>query len=243
MPKFFVNNSDISGDNIYLDGENMHHLVNVLRCKINEEVTVSDSLGFDYTCTVEAISKENVILKITDKMKSAAEPCVKISLFQGLPKGDKLSLIVEKCVEAGVYDITPVNMSRCVSRLTPKDFSKKKERFEKISMSAAKQSGRGIVPSVNDLISLKEFLEKSKEYDLIVFPYEEAEGYTLKDSIKGFNGEKIADVIGPEGGFSEEEAKLIEGYGIKPVTLGNRILRTETAGLSVIFNVLYELEL
>ncbi len=243
MPKFFVNNSDISGDKIYLDGENMHHLVNVLRCKINEEVTVSDSSGFDYTCIIDSISKENVILKITDKMKSAAEPLVKISLFQGLPKGDKLSLIVEKCVEAGVYEITPVNMSRCVSRLTPKDFSKKKERFEKISMSAAKQSGRGIVPSVNDLITLKEFLERAKDYDLVVFPYEEAKGYTLKDAVKGFVGEKIAVIIGPEGGFSEDEVKLIESYKIKPVTLGSRILRTETAGLSVVFNILYELEL
>ncbi len=243
MPKFFVNNTDISGDNIYLDGENMHHLVNVLRCKINEEVTVSDSSGFDYTCVIDSILKEKVVLKITDKMKSAAEPLVKISLFQGLPKGDKLSLIVEKCVEAGVYEITPVNMSRCVSKLTPKDFSKKKERFEKISMSAAKQSGRGIVPSINNLITLKEFLEKSADYDLVVFPYEEAKGYTLKDAVKGFSGEKIAVIIGPEGGFSEDEVKLIESYKIKPVTLGNRILRTETAGLSVVFNILYELEL
>lgn len=243
MPKFFVNSNEISGDNISISGENMHHLINVLRCKKGDEVTVSDSSGFDYTSVIEEISKENVILKITDKMKSAAEPLVKISLFQGLPKGDKLSLIVEKCVEAGVFDITPVNMVRCVSKLTPKDFSKKKERFEKIAMSAAKQSGRGIIPEVCDLISLKEFLEKSKDFDLVIFPYEEAKGYTLKNAVKGFTGERIAVIIGPEGGFSAEEVKLIESYGIKPVTLGNRILRTETAGLSVVFNILYELEL
>lgn len=243
MPKFFVNNSDISGDNINLSGENMHHLVNVLRCKAGDEVTISDSSGFDYTCFIHEIEKENVILKITDKMKSAAEPQVKISLFQGLPKGDKLSLIVEKCVEAGVFDITPVSMARCVSKLSKKDFSKKKERYEKISMSAAKQSGRGIIPKVNELVTLNEFLELSKEYDLVIFPYEEARGYTLKNAIKDFSGKSIAVIIGPEGGFSTEEASLIEKNGIKPVTLGNRILRTETAGLSVVFNILYELEL
>ena len=164
-------------------------------------------------------------------------------MFQGLPKGDKLSLIVEKCVEAGVFDITPVNMARCVSKLSKKDFEKKKGRFEKIALSAAKQSGRGIVPSVNNLIEFKEFFDYIKDYDLVLFPYEEAKDASIKSFVRDFKGVNIAIIIGPEGGFSKEEAdKLIEN-NVPPVTLGKRILRTETAGMAAIFNILYELEL
>lgn len=243
MPKFFVNKEDVCSDKILLTGENMHHLTNVLRAKIKEEVTINDGSGFDYTCEISSINKDNVELKILDKMKNASEPKVKITLFQGLPKGDKLSLIVEKCVEAGVYEITPVNMARCVSKLSKKDFSKKKERFEKISLSASKQSGRGIVPKVNDLIEFNEFLELKDEFDLVIFPYEEERETTLKTLIKGFNKEKIAIIIGPEGGFSKDETEKIISEGIASVTLGGRILRTETAGMATIFNILYELEL
>ena len=243
MPKFFISPEDIKDNIITVSGDNMHHLSNVLRCKVKDEVTVSDSSGFDYLCEIQSIEKDYIFLKIIDKMKNASEPKVKISLFQGLPKGDKLSLIVEKCVEAGVSSITPVNMARCVSKLSKKDFDKKKERFEKISMSAAKQSGRGVVPSVNPLIEFKEFLEKIKEFDLVLFPYEDEKEFTLKSALKGFNGESIAIIIGPEGGFSNEEAEKIVASGVSSVTLGSRILRTETAGMATIFNILYELEL
>ncbi len=243
MPRFFVKADDIKENGIVLSGENMHHLINVLRHKKGDEITVCDGLGFDYLCVVSQIEKDNVNLKILDKSGSIGEPGVKISLFQGLPKGDKFSLIVEKCVEAGVYDITPVNMARCVSRLLPKDFSKKKERFEKISHSASKQSGRGIVPKINELIEFDEFLAKKEDFDLVVFPYEEAKDVTLKSVIKDFKGEKIAMIIGPEGGFSKEECEKLILNGITPVTLGSRILRTETAGMAAIFNILYELEL
>ena len=243
MPRFFINSDDINETGIVLTGENMHHLVNVLRNKKGDEITVCDGTGFDYLCVISEIEKEKVNLKILDKSGSLSEPKIKISLFQGLPKGDKLSLITEKCVEAGVYDITPVNMARCISRLSPKDFKKKKERFEKISLSASKQSGRGIVPKIKDLIDFNEFLNKKDEFDLVVFPYEEVKDVTLKSVIKEFKGEKIAMIIGPEGGFSKEEADKLVSNGITPVTLGGRILRTETAGMATIFNILYELEL
>lgn len=243
MPKFFVDEKDILSDKIILMGENMHHLVNVLRASLKDEVTVSDGTGFDYLCSVEAINKASVELLILDKFGSEAEPQVKISLFQGLPKGDKMSLIVEKCVEAGVFDITPVDMARCVSKLSKKDFEKKKPRFEKISMSAAKQSGRGIVPEINGLIGFDEFLNILDNYDLVLFPYEEAKDVTVKSKVRGFSGKTIAIIIGPEGGFSKEEAEKLNKKGVCPVTLGNRILRTETAGMAAIFNILYELEL
>ncbi len=243
MPRFFVSIDAIKSDKIILTDENMHHLVNVLRCRTGDNVTVSDSSGFDYDCLIESIAKTDVTLKILDKKKSQGEPLVKISLFQGLPKGDKFSLIVEKCVEAGVYDITPVNMARCVLKISKKDFEKKKERYNKISLSAAKQSGRGIVPLVNNLIDFSEFKNLVNDYDLVLFPYEEEKSHTLKSALKDFKGEKIAIIIGPEGGFSKEESEEIKNCGIQSVTLGNRILRTETAGLASIFNILYELEL
>ena len=243
MSRFFVDTDAISSDKIILTDDNMHHLVNVLRHRVGDEVTVSDSSGFDYICSIVEINKDSVILKITDKTKNASEPLVKISLFQGVPKGDKLSLIVEKCVEAGVFEITPVDMARCVSKLSKKDFAKKKERLDKISLSASKQSGRGIVPNVNHLISFNEFLDLKDEFDLVIFPYEDEKNTSLKEVIKNFKGEKIAVIIGPEGGFSKEEAEKIIANNISSVTLGNRILRTETAGMATIFNILYELEL
>ena len=243
MPRFFVKADDIKENGIVLSGENMHHLINVLRHKEGDEITVCDGSGFDYSCVISSVLKDEVLLEITDKCGSFSEPQIKISLFQGLPKGDKLSLITEKCVEAGVYDITPVNMARCVSKLSAKDFSKKKERFEKISLSASKQSGRGIIPKINELIEFNEFLKKKDKFDLVVFPYEEAKDVTLKSVIKDFRGEKIAMIIGPEGGFSKEEVQKLVSNGVTPVTLGRRILRTETAGMAAIFNILYELEL
>lgn len=243
MPKFFVNAEDIYESTVRLSGENMHHLINVLRSREGDEVTVCDKSGFDYSCVIRSIGKEEVILSITDRLSSISEPAIEITLFQGLPKGDKLSLIVEKCVEAGVHKIIPVSMSRSVVKLSGKDFVKKKDRLAKISLSAAKQSGRGIVPEIGELISFKDFLNCTDDYDLVLFPYEEAKDISLKSAIKGFEGKKIAVIIGPEGGFSKEEAEAIMCKNISPVTLGNRILRTETAGMAAIFNILYELEL
>ena len=243
MPRFFANAFDIKEDGIVLTGENMHHLIKVLRHKKGDEIIVCDGAGFDYLCVISDIKEDKVNLKILDKYGSLGDPEIKISLFQGVPKGDKFSLIVEKCVEAGVYDITPVNMARCISRLSPKDFSKKKERFEKISLSASKQSGRGTVPNINELIEFDEFIDRKDKFDLVVFPYEEAKDKTLKSVIKDFKGKKIAMIIGPEGGFSKEEVQKLVLNGITPVTLGRRILRTETAGMAAIFNILYELEL
>ena len=243
MPKFFIDTKDIDKSTVILNGDNMHHLINVLRKSVGDIVSVCDKSGYDYECVIREIKKDSVILDITDKTGSVSEPSVKITLFQGLPKGDKLSLIVEKCVEAGIFDIVPVSMARSVVKLSKKDFLKKKERLTKISLSAAKQSGRGIVPEVSDLCDFGEMLSHLKDYDLVVFPYEEAKDVTLKTVLKDFKGEKIAVIIGPEGGFSTDEVEKLKNLKITPVTLGTRILRTETAGLATVFNILYELEL
>lgn len=242
MPKFFVEESAVSETSVILEGENMHHLINVLRKQKGDALTVCDSSGFDYECDISEIKKDCVILEINNKLGNTSEPKLKITLFQGLPKGDKLSFIVEKGVEAGVYAVAPVSMARSVVKLSKKDFEKKKDRLNKISASASKQSGRGIVPEVNGLIDFKEMLSKLLEFDLVVFPYEEETEITLKSVIKNFKGENLAVIIGPEGGFSKEEAQAIKDLNITPVTLGKRILRTETAGIATVFNILYELE-
>ena len=243
MPKFFVNANDISDGSIILTGENARHLSTVLRSKEGDKLIVCDGEGNDYYCMVSSLNKENVTVTIESQEKCQTEPKVNISLFQGVPKGDKLSLIVEKCVEAGIMDITPVDMERSVSKLSKKDFQKKKERYDKIAMSAAKQSGRGKVPLINGLLSFDEMISELDKFDLVVFPYENEEERTLKSLIKGFSGESIAIIIGPEGGFSQKEAGLLKDKNILPVSLRKRILRTETAGLATVFNILYELEL
>lgn len=242
MPKFFVEESAVSESTVTLKDENMHHLINVLRKGKGDALTVCDSSGFDYECVIKEIGKDSVILEITDKFGSVSEPSVKITLYQGLPKGDKLSLIVEKSVEAGIFEIVPVSMARSVVKLSKKDFLKKKDRLIKVSISASKQSGRGIVPGVRDLLEFSEMIKELSDFDLVVFPYEEETETTLKSVIKGFEGEKIAVIIGPEGGFAPKEAEEIKSLGVSPVTLGKRILRTETAGIATVFNILYELE-
>lgn len=242
MPKFFVDENAVSDTSVELRDENMHHLIKVLRKNKGDHITVCDKSGFDYECVIKEIEKDCVILEIEDKFGSVSEPDIEITLFQGLPKGDKLSLIVEKCVEAGVNSVIPVSMARSVVKLSAKDFLKKKERLMKVSQSAAKQSGRGIIPEVGDLINFSEMKKMLDSFELVVFPYEEEKGTTLKNIIRGFAGKKIAVIIGPEGGFAESEVNELKELGIKPVTLGKRILRTETAGIATVFNILYELE-
>lgn len=242
MPRFFIEKSDISENQVLLSGENMHHLINVLRCEIGEEVTVCDKCGIDYHCTLQSIEKDCAVLKIEDITGTSSEPSVEITLYQGLPKGDKLSYITEKSVEAGVFKIIPVSMKRSVVKLSKKDFQKKKERLLKVSLSAAKQSGRGVVPEIEDLIEFKDIIPHIKDYDAVIFPYENAKDVTLKSFIREKEFKKVAVIIGPEGGFSEEEAELLVNENVVPVTLGARILRTETAGIATIFNILYETE-
>lgn len=241
MARFFAEEGDI-GEKIFLKGDNFRHGAKVLRLKPGDEITVCDGKGKDYTAVVSVVGKEEIICDISDVTSNGAESEIRVTLFQGLPKGEKLSFICEKCVEAGVYEIVPVSLSRCVVRLKPSEFEKKRERFQKIALSAAKQSGRGEIPEVGSLISLDEVLARKDEFDLFLFPYEMAEERSLKSALENFKGKKIALIIGPEGGFSPEEAEKIEKSGIPAVSLGKRILRTETAGLCALFNIFYELE-
>ena len=241
MPKFFIKPED-AGEIVYLTEDNYHHGAKVLRMKKGDKLTLCDGSLKDYEAEVDEITDKSIICKVISVRENNREPEVNITLFQGLPKGDKMSLICEKCVEAGVFKIVPVALERCVVKLNPKEYEKKRERLSKIMLSASKQSGRGIVAEIEPLCSFKEMLERIKDYDLFLFPYELEENTSLKSQIKGFEGKSIALVIGPEGGFSQSEADTLISSGAKSVSLGKRILRTETAGMATIFNILYELE-
>lgn len=241
MPKFFVEPEEIA-EKMYLTGDNFHHAAKVLRLKCEDKITLCDGSSTDYEAEITDVLSDKLELSIINTFQNDREPGIEITLFQGLPKGDKMSLICEKCVEAGVFKIVPVALKRCVVKLTSKEYEKKRERLSKIMLSASKQSGRGKVAEIESLISFDEMIKRISEYDLFLFPYELEDENTLKERIRGFAGKTIGIVIGPEGGFSSEESEKIIGAGGKSLSLGRRILRTETAGMATIFNILYELE-
>jgi len=229
MPRFFVNSVD--GEDIIIDGEDANHIGRSLRMKTGEEITACQN-GFDYLCKIEEITSDKVYCKVLKKEKSPCEPNVSLTLFQAVPKLDKLETIIQKAVELGVSEIVPVLTRRCVSRPDEKTFSKKLERYNKISLEAAKQSGRAVIPEVKELISLKNAAELLKDYDVIAVCYEKG-GINFYEI--GLKPEaKIALFIGSEGGFDEEEIDFLKECKAVPIWLGNRILRCETAPLAAI---------
>lgn len=241
MPKFFVDKENINDHTILLQGENANHISNVLRSKIGDVITVGDGDGLDYTCEITQIDKKEVICSITDITSSNAEPNTKITLFQALPKSDKMELVIQKCIEIGVDKIVPVATKHCVVKLSGKE-DKKLQRWNKIAEAAAKQCGRGKIPKVEHITSFKDAVICAKNSDSAIIPYEKEQHNSIKSFCRNFTGKSIGVFIGPEGGFSEDEIELATENGIIPVTLGKRILRTETAGLVASVILLYELE-
>ena len=244
MQHFFVDASQVSEETIRIEGTDVNHMKNVLRMRIGEEVTVSDGQGKEYLCQVRDFEEEQVQLKIVETKASDAELPSKIYLFQGLPKQEKMELIVQKCVELGIYAVVPVSMKRCVVKLDAKKGAKKVERWNTIAASAAKQSGRGIVPEVMSVKTYKEALEMAKDLDVVLVPYECAEGMDhTKELIQSIKpGQSVGMFIGPEGGFEETEVEEARAAGFYPVSLGKRILRTETAGLTMLSILMYQME-
>lgn len=215
----------------------------MLRLGVGDGITVCDGKGNDYETEIERTEQKEVILKITSKKQSETEPNIKVTLFQGLPKASKMEYIIQKNTELGVAEITPVKMSRCVVKIdNKKDEKKKTERWQKIAESAAKQSGRGIVPEVTPFVTLDEVIEKSKEFDLFFVPYECEEQQTLREILTADTDVKtVGFLIGPEGGFDLAETEKLRKNSIHTVTLGKRILRTETAGEAVLAMTMYEI--
>ena len=237
-----MDNLNIVDGEIILTDENAAHAF-VLRLKIGEKIVVCDGKACDYHCIVDSIAKDQVHVKITNSVANAAEPPVFVTLFQGLPKGDKMEEIVEKCVELGISRIVPVVTARCVAKSSSRD-TKKAMRWQKIGEAAAKQSQRGILPQVSEILRFDEALQLAKECNIVFACYELEDKLMLKGLLKALPKEitSLAFFIGPEGGFTNEEAAQFAENNIVTVSLGQRILRTETAGAAVLANVLYELE-
>ncbi len=245
MHRFYTTKENIVGDEIRITGADVNHIKNVLRMKVGEEAVICDGQGKDFYCIIEKMSSDEVVLTVKDTKETETELPAKIYLFQGLPKKDKMELIVQKAVELGVCEIIPVMMKRTIVKLEDKKKEAKKvERWQSIAEGAAKQSRRGIIPVVREAFSYKEAIAYAKELEVNMLPYELAEGMQVtKDLIHGLHGKKsIGIFIGPEGGFEEDEVKMAFENGITPITLGKRILRTETAGLAILSMIMLELE-
>ena len=244
MHQFFVEKKQIGENQITIEGEDVNHIKNVLRLQKGEKIAISNQVEHKYLCEIAEISKEKVIADILEVAKESTELEAKIYLFQGLPKSDKMEMIIQKAVELGVYKIIPVAMSRSIVRLDAQKQSKKQQRWGGISKSAAQQSKRMRIPEVEKLMSFDEAIKYAKEMEHILLPYELEAGNAinakLTDNIK--KGESIAIFIGPEGGFEEEEIENARMHGAKSISLGKRILRTETAGLAILSILMYHLE-
>ncbi len=248
MPKFFVTTNCVNGNEIRIIGEDVNHIRNVLRKKIGDLLTVCNvDISIDYLCEIVKLEEHEITCNIVEKLETNSEANVRVTIFQGLPKADKMELMIQKAVELGVYDITPVEMKRCVVKLTDKDKTKKLQRWQKIAEVAAKQSGRNRIPKINDIVSIENICNLCSEYDIVIVAYENEKENKLKYELEKLKrnqtkGLKIAVLIGPEGGIDETEINLLKEKDAKIVTLGNRILRTETVALNVLSIIMYEFE-
>lgn len=247
MARFFVSPGQIGPAKISIFDGDVNHIRRVLRMKEGDELTVCDGEGRDYFCRISSMSEDVVICDIIDSWTSYVELPVKLHLFQGLPKADKMELIIQKAVELGAAEIIPVAMARSIVKLDEKKAGKKVSRWQGIAESGAKQSGRAIVPEVKQPVSYKQALSYASSLDAVIVPYEKAEGIEqsrvlIDELASDENIRSIGIFIGPEGGFDEKEIELALEAGAKPITLGRRILRTETAGLAVLSILMYRLE-
>lgn len=244
MPRFFVTRSQVQNDEIVIQGNDVNHIKNVLRMSPGDELSLSDGEGMDYFCKIKSIEREEVRLSIENSWISYVELPVKLYLFQGLPKGDKMELIIQKAVELGAFEIIPVRTKRAIVKLDDKKEAKKIARWQQIAESGAKQSGRGLIPEIKSVMGFSEALAYAKSLDAALIPYEKAEGIQkTREIVHGLKGKKSVGVfIGPEGGFDEKEVEEALKMGVVPVTLGRRILRTETAGLTMLSILMFEFE-
>lgn len=245
MYQFFVEPGQIHDKSVIITGSDVNHIRNVLRMKVGEEIAVSNGVdGREYRCGILEMDEEKVVCAVWFVKEDGVELPARVFLFQGLPKADKMELIVQKAVELGVYRIVPVAAKRCVVKLDEKKARVKAARWQGIAEAAAKQSKRRIIPEVAEVVSFEEAVRMAQDMDVKLIPYELAEGMErtreLIDSLEP--GADIAIFIGPEGGFEESEVERAKESGIIPITMGKRILRTETAGFTILSWIMYRLE-
>lgn len=244
MYHFFVSGEQIGEKKITITGSDVNHIKNVLRMAVGEQITVSSGADREYRCEILSLSEEEIEAGIMWIEVTGAELPSRIYLFQGLPKSDKMELIIQKAVELGAYEIIPMATRRAVVKLDKKKEESKRKRWQGIAESAAKQSKRMVIPQIAPVMNFREAVEYAKELDVKLIPYELAEGMeeTRRFIESIVPGQSIAVFIGPEGGFAPEEIELARENGLSPVTLGKRILRTETAGMTVLSILMYYLE-
>ena len=253
MQHFFTEPGNIRGKEILITGDDVNHIKNVLRMKIGEKISVSNGLdGREYRCEIVSLEDDCITCKLMFIKEDSVELPVRIVLYQGLPKADKMEMIIQKCVELGVYSIVPVATKRAVVKLDDKKEKSKLARWQGISEAAAKQSKRASIPEIKPVMSFKEAVSSIKDFASAAIPYELCEGMKdtkdwvekVKTVSSGADEDRplVAVFIGPEGGFDESEIELAKDNGIIPISLGKRILRTETAGMSVLSILMYELE-
>ena len=245
MYQFFVEPGAIAGNRVSITGKDVNHIKNVLRMKEGEELAVSNGIDKkEYRCGILSLGEDEILCEVRFVKEDAVELPAKVYLFQGLPKADKMELILQKAVELGAYEVIPVATKRAVVKLDAKKEKSKLARWQAIAEAAAKQSKRAIVPQVTGVMSFKEAIKNAAEMDVKMIPYEMAEdmSYTREVIRSILPGQSVAVFIGPEGGFAEEEIALAKENGTLPVTLGKRILRTETAGMTMLSILMYELE-
>lgn len=246
MYQFFIDQDNIKENHIWITDENdVNHMKNVLRMKPGEKVSLCcQQNGREYICSVEEFLPEGICTAIEDINGESRELPVKITLFQCLPKGDKMELIIQKAVELGASEIIPVASKRSVVKLDAKKAAKKVQRWQEIAKSAAKQSKRTVIPTVGEVHSFSQAVEAAGQLDMLLLPYEDARGIShSREVMAGAAGKKSLGIfIGPEGGFQEEEVRLALEAGAHVITLGHRILRTETAGMAVLSILMFMLE-
>lgn len=247
MRKFFVDTNQINNNQIQIIGEDVNHIKNVLRLDIGEKIKICDKdTSINYISEIVEVTNKYVDCKILEKAENSSEGNVELHIFQGLPKADKMELIIQKGTELGVTEFIPVALKRSIVKLSGKDEDKKIDRWNKIAEVAAKQSMRDIVPKVRKVENIKNICNQIKDYDIVLLAYELEENNYIKNELQKIKNKqekyKIAVIIGPEGGIDPEEAEMLKQNGAKVISLGKRILRTETVALQVSSIIMYELE-
>lgn len=245
MYQFFIEDENAAEDFVTIEGSDVNHIKNVLRMKPGEKIRVCTRNGQNYFCSISDITESFVRADILEKEAESTELPCRIYLFQGLPKNDKMEWIIQKTVELGVYEVIPVAMKNCVVKLDEKKAAKKLQRWQAIAESAAKQSKRTVIPTVKQPVTYKEALKIASELDITMVPYENERGMDATREIMGqlMAGQTIGVVVGPEGGFAPEEIALVDEHAtMHRISLGRRILRTETAGLAALAMLVYNLD-
>ena len=244
MYQFFVEDAQVGEHTVTIEGSDVNHIKNVLRMKRGERVRISSTSGKNYFGEIAEFSGDTVLVAIAQECAPDTELPSRIYLFQGLPKSDKMELIIQKAVELGACEIIPVAMKNCVVKLDEKKAAAKTARWQEIAKSAAKQSKRSVIPTVGRPVSYQEALAAAAELDVVLIPYENERGMAAtREAIEAIvPGQSIGILIGPEGGFSDGEIALARERDMKLISLGGRILRTETAGLATLSVLMYHLE-